>query len=85
MEKATSVLAALDAGKFPDQKQINEAIDWVLLNGIPEIEPSGSGKLSEQGQVIANGIREVLRSYKQLGSSKNGSSPFTSTHTSKRN
>ena len=72
MEKATSVLAALDAGKFPDQNQVNQAIDWVLINGIPEIEPSGRGELSAQGKIIANGLREVLQAYKQLGSNKNG-------------
>jgi hypothetical protein len=73
MDKTTSVLAALDAGKFPDQNQVNQAINWVLVNGIPEIEPSGGGQLSAQGKVIANGLREVLQSYKQLGSNKNGS------------
>ena len=72
MEKATSVLAALDAGKFPDQNQVNQVIDWVLVNGIPEIEPSGGGELSAQGKIIANGLREVLQAYKQLGSNKNG-------------
>jgi hypothetical protein len=71
MDKTTSVLAALDAGKFPNHNQINQAIDWVLTNGIPEIEPSGGGELSAQGKVIANGLREVLLSYKQLGSNKN--------------
>lgn len=72
MDKATSVLAALDAGKLPDQEQVNQAIDWVLNSAIPELEPSGRGELSEQGKVIANGLRDVLQSYKQLGSAKNG-------------
>lgn len=72
MDKTTSVLAALDAGKFPDQKQINQAIDWALTNLIPEIEPAGSSELSAQGKVIADGLREILRAYKQLGSNKNG-------------
>lgn len=75
MDKTTSVVAAFDAGKIPDQKQINAAIDWVLTNGIPEIEPEGSGQLSAQGRVIANGMRDVLKSYKQLGSAKNGAFP----------
>jgi hypothetical protein len=72
MEKATSVLAAFDAGKFPDQSQANQAIDWVLVNLIPEIEPSGGGELSAQGKAISNGLREALKAYKQLGSNKNG-------------
>jgi hypothetical protein len=71
MDKTTSVLAALDAAKFPDQKQINHAIGWMLVNGIPEIEPAGGGELSAQGKAIANGLREVLQAYKQLGLNKN--------------
>ncbi|KAF7981273.1 hypothetical protein HWV62_34169 [Athelia sp. TMB] len=72
MDKTTSVLAALDAGKLPNQKQVNEIIDWITDNVIPEVQPSGTGELSAQGRIIANGLREVLQSYKQLGSAKNG-------------
>ncbi|KZP20679.1 hypothetical protein FIBSPDRAFT_911054 [Athelia psychrophila] len=72
MDKTTSVLAALDAGKLPNQKQVNQAIDWITENVIPEAQPQGGGELSAQGRVIANGLREVLSAYKQLGSSKNG-------------
>jgi hypothetical protein len=72
MDKVTSVLAALDANKFPDQNQINQAIDWVLVNVIAEFEPSEGGELSAQGKLIAGGLREVLQAYKQLGSAKNG-------------
>ena len=72
MDKTTSVLAALDAGKLPNQKQVDQIIDWVTQNVIPEVQPSGGGELSAQGRVIANGLREVLQSYKQLGSAKNG-------------
>jgi hypothetical protein len=72
MEKATLVLGALDAGKFPDQNQVNQAIDWVPVKIIPAVEPSGGGELGAQGKIIANGLREVLESCKQLGSNKNG-------------
>jgi hypothetical protein len=72
MDKATSVLAAFDAGKFPDQKQVNQATDWVLVNLISEIEPQDVGELSAQGKAISNGLREVLQAYKQLGTNKNG-------------
>lgn len=71
MDKATSVLAALDAGKIPDHKQVATVIDWLLTTGIPEVEPSGSAQLSQQGRAIADGLREVLKAYKQLGESKN--------------
>jgi hypothetical protein len=79
MEKTTSILGALDAGKYPDQKQVNQAIDWTLVDVLPEIEPSGEGELSAQGKIIANGLREVLQSYKQLGSNKNGQWVLVST------
>lgn len=74
MDKTTSVLAALDAGKLPDQNQINQSIDWVLVNFIAELESGtgGDSELSKQGRVIAGGVREILRAYKQLGSNKNG-------------
>ncbi|EPQ52477.1 hypothetical protein GLOTRDRAFT_64155 [Gloeophyllum trabeum ATCC 11539] len=73
MEKASSVIAAFDAGKMPSQKQISQFIDSVLKSGLVEVEPSeGSGELSKQGKVLAQDLRDVLEAYKKLGEDKNG-------------
>lgn len=71
MEKLTSVLAALDAGKLPSQQQTNQFIDWLITYGITQIEPGASDNLSKQGRLLADDIRGVLEAYKQLGSNKN--------------
>ncbi|KIJ60327.1 hypothetical protein HYDPIDRAFT_98881 [Hydnomerulius pinastri MD-312] len=71
MDKSTSIIAALDAGKLPSQSQINDIIDWTLENLIASTESSDAGKLSEQGKILAHGLRDVLAAYKQLGTSKN--------------
>ncbi|EIW84439.1 hypothetical protein CONPUDRAFT_135878 [Coniophora puteana RWD-64-598 SS2] len=72
MDKTTSVVAALDAGKMPTQKQINQMFDWILDNMFSGLESSDAGKLSEPGKILAEGIRDILQAYKQLGTSKNG-------------
>ena len=59
MDKASSVIAALDAGKLPSQEQIDEFIDWFLESPLSQIEPTSSGgELSEQGRIIVGDIRE---------------------------
>ena len=73
MDKASSVMAALDAGKFPSQQQINAFIDWFLNSPLSQIEPtSEGGELSEQGRIIVEDVRDLLTAYKQLGENKNG-------------
>ncbi|KAG6916006.1 hypothetical protein DXG01_008858 [Tephrocybe rancida] len=72
MDKATSVLAALDAGKLPSTQQLNQSIDWLDKVGIASIEPSSSGNLSSQGRLLAKRVRQVLDAHKKLGSNKNG-------------
>ncbi|KAH7884249.1 hypothetical protein F5I97DRAFT_2035588 [Phlebopus sp. FC_14] len=71
MDKASSVIAALDAGKLPSQQQINRAIDWTLENLITSPDPVDADKLSEQGRIVASGLRDLLTAYKQLGINKN--------------
>ncbi|KAH7926366.1 hypothetical protein BV22DRAFT_1009273 [Leucogyrophana mollusca] len=71
MDKASSVLAALDAGKLPTQLQINALIDWTLHN-ILDAEGTLPGTLSEPGKIIAKGSSDVLHAYKQFGTNKNG-------------
>lgn len=71
MDKLSSVIAALDAGKLPTQKQADTAIDWILQNIIASVESPDAGKISESGEVLARGIQDLLIAYKKLGDNKN--------------
>ncbi|KDQ52650.1 hypothetical protein JAAARDRAFT_183909 [Jaapia argillacea MUCL 33604] len=73
MDKATSVLAAMDAGKMPTQKQMSSFIDSVLKSQLVQIEPSeeGAGELSMKGKVLCRDLREILEAYKKIGENKN--------------
>ena len=72
MDQASSVIAALDAGKFPTQQQIDQFIDYALKGGLMQVEPSPEfGELSEQGRVLIQDIRDVLEAYKLIGDHKN--------------
>ncbi len=74
MDKSSSILAALNAGKLPSHEQIARAIDALLVAPVLNNEPAtGSGELSAQGAEIQNGIRNLLTAYKKLGENKNGS------------
>lgn len=70
MDKTSSVIAALDAGKLPTQHQLNAIIDWTLSNIIPS-DSSELDKLSQPGRAIALSLADVLAAYKQLGANKN--------------
>lgn len=73
MDKASSVIAALDAGKLPSQQQIDQFIDWLMHSGLTQVEPSPEfGELSEQGRVLVQDVRDVLEAYKLMGDHKNG-------------
>jgi hypothetical protein len=71
MDKLSSVIAAIDAGKLPTQKQVNDAIDWTLENIVSSVESTDVGKLSEPGKILARGLQDLLLAYKQLGTNKN--------------
>ncbi|KAI0649580.1 hypothetical protein C8Q79DRAFT_901796 [Trametes meyenii] len=72
MDKSSSIIAALDVGKLPTQKQVSQALDALLAAPILNNEPStGIGELSAQGKAIQDTIRGLLNAYKQLGESKN--------------
>ncbi|KAI0826244.1 hypothetical protein BC629DRAFT_1578653 [Irpex lacteus] len=73
MDKASSVIAALDAGKLPSQEQVSQWIDWFLNSQLSQIEPSSnSGELSQQGKALVGDIRDLLTAYKLSGEHKNG-------------
>jgi hypothetical protein len=75
MDKTSSVIAALDAGKLPSQRQINVIIDWILVDIIPS-DPTELNDLTERGKVIARDLTDLLNAYKQLGTNKNGAASF---------
>jgi len=71
MNKTSSVIAALDAGKLPSTQQFNRFFDWLIDVGITNIEPSAQGDLSSQGRVLANDLRRILDAYKAFLNDKN--------------
>lgn len=72
MDKFSSILAALDAGKLPSQQQVNAHIDWLLNSALTQVEPiTEGGELSEEGKAIIGDIRELLIAYKVAGDHKN--------------
>lgn len=71
MDKLSSVISAIDAGKLPTQKQVDDAIDWTLENIIATVESPDAGKLSEPGKILARGLQNLLLAYRQLGDKKN--------------
>ena len=73
MDQASSVVAALDAGKLPSQQQVSQWIDWFLTSALSQVEPSPeSGELSQQGKVLVEDVRRLLEAYKLAGEHKNG-------------
>ncbi|KAH9911872.1 uncharacterized protein B0H18DRAFT_1127893 [Fomitopsis serialis] len=74
MDKASSVLAALNAGKIPSSAQLATWVDAALDSAVLRADPSADGgsELSQQGKALQNGLRDVLVAWKQLGESKNG-------------
>lgn len=75
MDKSSSVIAALDAGKLPNQQQLNAFIDWLLVDVFP-FETPHLDKLSPQGRVVARDLADTLVAYKQLGANKNCACPL---------
>ncbi|KAI9437980.1 hypothetical protein H4582DRAFT_1951823 [Lactarius indigo] len=58
MDKTTSVIAALRAGKQPSQSQTNTLIDKLLLSELLQVEQtSGGGELSQNGRKLARDLR----------------------------
>jgi hypothetical protein len=73
MDKTTSVVAALKAGKQPSQLQIDAWIDKLLQSELIQVEETVSaGKLSQNGKKLARDLRGLLEAYKNYLSYKNG-------------
>lgn len=73
MDKTTSVVAALKAGKQPSQHQIDAWIDELLQSELLQVEETASaGELSQNGKKLARDLRGLLEAYKNYLSHKNG-------------
>jgi hypothetical protein len=73
MDKTTSVVAALKAGKQPSQHQIDAWIDKLLQSELIQVEETASaGELSQNGKKLARDLRGLLEAHKNYLSHKNG-------------
>jgi len=80
MDKPTSIIAALNAGKLPTTQQFNQFIDHLEHLGIVEklheqqqaATATTALELSAQGKVLADDLRDVLNADKKLLNDKNG-------------
>jgi hypothetical protein len=85
MDKPTSIIAALNAGKLPSTQQFNQFTDYLEHVGIVKFERTArkakAGEagvedatlaLSAQGKVLADDLRAVLSADKKLLNDKNG-------------
>jgi hypothetical protein len=76
MDKITSVIAALKAGKQPSQSQTNAWIEKLLQSELIQVEQTpGGGELSKNGKKLARDLCGVLEAYKGYGAHKNGMVP----------
>jgi hypothetical protein len=66
MEKASSVLAAIEAGKYPSSQQLASFIDFISNTTLSQ------DNLSSQGRVLVNRIKQLATAYKHLILSKDG-------------
>lgn len=73
MDKASSVIAAINAGKQPTQEQTRAWIDRLLASPLLQIEQADSGgKLSENGKKLAQDLRAIFEAYNTYAAHKNG-------------
>jgi hypothetical protein len=73
MDKASSVTAALGAGKQPSQQQINAWVDELLQGPLLQAEKAQTGgELSENGRRLVADLRNIIETYKGYGARKNG-------------
>ena len=75
MDKASSVVAAINAGKLPSTQQFNHFVNYLNEVGITQVEPDkDSAPLTAQGRLLADDLKQVLDAYKQFVNNNNG--PF---------
>jgi hypothetical protein len=72
MDRATSIAAALQAGKVPTTSQLSTAIDNLLKSDLLQVDSiAGSPQLTKHGKILAGDLREILTAYKELGTATN--------------
>lgn len=75
MDKTSTVIAALNAGKLPSSEQLAGWVNAALNSAVLSNEPSADGgELSQQGKSLQSDIRDLLTAWNELGESKNGES-----------
>ena len=74
MDKSSSVIAALDAGKLPSTQQFGDFVNWLRDVGIINIKSPAQAELSSQGHLLSNDVRRILDAYTQFLNNKNGPS-----------
>jgi hypothetical protein len=90
IDKFASIIAALEAGKIPSQKQFDDYVVFAQqfiqrantqASSFAEQQKSSDvGKLSEDGSLILGDLNEILEAYRDLANQKNGNlSHFKST------
>ncbi|TFK71394.1 hypothetical protein BDN72DRAFT_887648 [Pluteus cervinus] len=67
MDKLTSVIAALEAGKLPTTHQFNRFLDF-LNSVITQVEPND---LTSQGRLLAEDLKGIFNAYRVLSMNKN--------------
>lgn len=73
MDKTTSVVAALKAGKQPSQLQIDAWIDKLLQSELIQVEKTaGAGEPSQNGKKLVQDLRGLFEAYRNYLSHKNG-------------
>jgi hypothetical protein len=76
LDKLADVLAALSAGKWPSQKQLDRALrallDSDLLDPHAAADSIGYGQLSQSGKKVVEDVRELVHAALELGATKNG-------------
>ena len=91
MDKPTSIIGALNAGKLPSTQQFNQLIDHLSQLGLvqrlsdskdeiasatgPAVQEVTEA-LSAQGKVLADDLRDVLSADRKLLNEKNGPSVY---------
>lgn len=68
MDKATSIVAAFEAGKLPSTQQFTHFIDFAN-SIVTQVEPRS---LTSKGRVLGEDVKNILKAYKLLAMNKNG-------------
>jgi hypothetical protein len=71
LERIADALAALRAGKLPDEQQLEKILDTLVRSDILN-DDQAAAALSNRGRQMLQNVREVLRAAQEVGKEKNG-------------